>query len=655
MQRKELEKIFNHKITVETAEIADETSRERLSQEEKDEQAEFYRKIVGVKKQGRAEIGFSVKTWHDKNNNTYFFVFSNFYVYTSERFIRYLKTDELFNEICSKIKLSENSKKFINFINEIGKVKRSEEYINKEEGEIIIPEILVPKAVVFLRNMAENYNKNILFPAQTCISAEKEFYTLKFEKFCGIIPVGKEYAAVKDSQGNEIAVYNVGNENLEKIKYLAEFERQNKVLKLAVKAAVLKEILESLEMVSAITGFLPKIFMTDERKESDMIQINALHLVLTFSFMIRYWEKEFKKYLPLWKVKTVEGSIEERMKIIKRAKTGYVLIASYNNFETDFLQLKFMSFGNIIYDEALYIENREKFEKKSVYLKSDNKYFLKEGFLWNNFRDIYHLFTTEKSDYPANKKIFESRDIKIGEVVKNIIMDMDSDKKYREFYIKYLKKINRMIFESGDKHTVSQRKLFTIIKRLGQICSHPKILQSDFCYETEKIKALDLFLQKCIDKNLKTVVLSQYDGMLEIFREKFKRKWKKGFVNLKMSFFKRNKIYNRFKIEKNFILFAMRIDFKELAEINCDVIIYYDPPWKDRIKGRAEDDYLLKNIIEINLIVKGTIEEKVLKQKALARNNIVTDIIKSLEKYSDITVKGIKRYDMKEVIELFQL
>ena len=41
-------------------------------------------------------------------------------------------------------------------------------------------------------------------------------------------------------------------EKLEKIKYLAEFEKQNKVLKLAVKTVVLKELLETLGMVSAI-------------------------------------------------------------------------------------------------------------------------------------------------------------------------------------------------------------------------------------------------------------------------------------------------------------------------------------------------------------------------------------------------------------------
>lgn len=951
-------------INVRIAGVTEENSWERLSQEEKDEQTEFYKKIVGEKKQGRAEIGFSVKTWHDKNNGIDFFVFSNFYVYTPERFIRYLKIDELFdtegnpfyevfNEIRQKTKLSENSKNFIDFISGIGKLKKSDEYINREEGEIIIPEILVPKAVVFLRNMAKNYSKNILFPAQTCISAEKEFYTLKFENFCRIIPVGKEYAAVKDNQGNKIAVYNVGDEKLEKIKYLAEFEKQNKVLKLAVKTVVLKELLETLGMVSAIVvgknlkkqiiipkkmrvqlqmkesysgkiwispnfiydgkserfykksiivkdinaeneifteleeklfayGFerankifylaeddaktyefmtkhikavsrfyeinkldglemkefrklvpeiglafrkkivikfsvpgienkdikdifdnisakkkyyqygskglyyiyspdflefeelltglnaepaelkegivereksyfpfikntlksidvkkdisevekniypkfskaeLPlKIFRTYQRQgmnaliklksenfdgvlADDMglgkkVQIIAClytnkkirhHLILTFSFMTRYWENEFKKYLPLWKVKVVEGSFEERMKIIDRAKMGDVLIASYNNFATDFLRFRFMSFGNIIYDEALYIRNREKFAEKAVYLRSDNKYCLTGGFSWDNFGDIYHLFALAKPGYLGNRKIFENRYIKIGEAeseerkntllslvepyiihrkrirvkddlprltVKNIIMDMDQDKRYRKLYIKYLRKINRMIIENNDEDSISQRKLFAMVKRLGQICSHPRILQTDFYYRTEKMKALDLFLQKCIDEDLKTVVLTQYDSMLEIFREKFKRKWKNGFVNLKMSSSERNNIYNYFKTEKDFILFAGRIDFEELTATDYDVIIYYDPPWKDKINKRIENDYLLKNIIEINLIIRGTMEEKVLKQRALARNDIVTDMVKSLEKYSDINLKGRKRYGRNEVMELFQL
>ena len=927
-------------INIKIAGITEESSMEKFSEEEKLEQEKFYKKIINSEGSGKGEIGFNVRVKPVENRDYFLFVLSNFYVYTQENFIKYIKIEELFNGrgvpfykttygSYQTIKFTEETKKFIDFISGIGKLKKSRDYINKKTGEITIPEVLLEKAVIFIKNMSKNYSKDIFFPTETHISTRKEFYILQFRGFLKIIPVGEHYAAVKEEMGNKTAIFYLGNEKIEKIKYLADFERAEKKLKLSADSVALKEILESLEEISTVsvgeslkrqiivpkkmsvelkvkesyTGklwIIPQFiydgnsneicrkrivlkninqerkilneleeklyfygferindmfcigseeekiyeFMTKHIekikelytviKEDDLenkeyrklvpqleiifkenilikfsipgidnreipyilknilrkkkyhylsakgmydicsvellefeelltglnVQVSEIregivereksyfpfikktltsmqvrkeileiakkinpriprldpvfkilrpyqrkganslirfrtenlngvladdtglgkkiqlitylyvykkqkqNLILTFSFLMRYWENEIKKYMPSRKVKIVTGTLEERMKIIDKSKVGDILIGSYTTFAADFSRYKYIKFANIIFDEALYVKNRDMLLENSLKLKGESRFCLTGGFSWDDLYNIHYLFGLIKPGYLGSRRFFEERYIKVKDeeknerkdmflslvnpyiihrkkvrvenelpalTVKNLIIDMDQNKEYRKLYIKYLRKLNKIIIENDDIKTISRKRVFTILKRLAQICSHPKICKKDFYFRTEKIQATELFLKKCSDENLKTIVVTQYDAVLKLFRERFSRKWRSEFLDLKTEITEREYIYSMFNDEKDLIIFASRIDFKELSIADYDVIIYYDPPWKERLEDRIHNDKFGKNILEINLLLRGTLEEKILKEKFLKNSSIVMEIVNSLE------------------------
>lgn len=402
-------------------------------------------------------------------------------------------------------------------------------------------------------------------------------------------------------------------------------------------------------------------------------------LIITPSYMVRYWELEFKKYIPGFKVRVISGSFEQRIRLLERLRLDEVLVTSYENLITDSLKYEHMYFDNIIYDDPFVVENKTDFLEKSRRLKCETSFCIISGFLWENLVEIYYIFKLIKPEYfgsienfqekyinltkEEGKKraslflsmvkpylIYRTREKVIEELpevtVKNLILDMDESERYRKLYMEYLNRVNNLLL--GTNKYVSQKKVIGLITRISQICSHPKILNETFYMETEKIRALSGVLKESSRERKKIVIVSQYAEMIKIFKEKFDLFYIAEYLTPDINNKKREEIIKEFnKKESRMIVFAGNLSLEELKQLDFDTIVYYDPPWKELLGDKLEYNSS-KKIIEINLIIKGTVEEKVFNMKGLKKNSVIMQLF-GLENIENKLLTGF------EMIELLQL
>lgn len=407
------------------------------------------------------------------------------------------------------------------------------------------------------------------------------------------------------------------------------------------------------------------------------------NLLIVPSYMIKYWEYEFKKYAPGIRTKLIYGEVETRAKNLERAKSDEILITSYDLFSEDYGKYEYMAFDSVIYDEPHLAADKDKFLQMAKALHGESYFCLTSGFSWKNLMEIHYLFELIRSGYLGTRERFKRKyiDIKPEEkknkfelfsslvkpyliyrkrnriisdlpniVTQDLFIDISYDEKYKILYINYLQKLNRLLLSGDEKEKISLKRVHTLITRLGQICSHSGMVTGDFSIKCEKINGLTDILKISKIENKKNVVATQYGKMIDIFKDKYNKKFKSLFITKETNENDRRKIYEEYReARKNITLFVYRPTYEELQELEFDVLIHYDPAWKDIVTGGdLRKRIYAKKITEINMVLKGTMEEKIYNLKKLLKNKLVTDLI-YFEGNSHI------EYTREKFMELLQL
>ncbi len=381
-------------------------------------------------------------------------------------------------------------------------------------------------------------------------------------------------------------------------------------------------------------------------------------MIIVPSYRIRYWEMEFKRCAPDYKVRLVSGYFDSRMRTIDRFKPEETIVTSYEAFMDDHEKYAYMKFDTIICDNPFVVKNRIKFLESIKNINRETCFCLAGGFLNRDFMGMHYLFELVRPGYLGNRELFESKyvKIKLSEKEKKIpvleslikpfiirrrrkkVIDeipsiktenllIDIYGKERDVYTGYLKKINIMTL-FGDQHErISSKRMAVLVRRLIQVCSHPKMGKRNFSIECEKMKALSDIVRESIREKRRTVVVTQYDKMLDIFEEKFGLIYRCSYITPETDLQERKEICENFNKEERSLLFASRVEFKDMLDLNYDNIIYYDPSWKEIKEGAIKNGFLDRKVIEVNLLLKGTFEEKIFDKKPLFKNKIVSSIM----------------------------
>jgi SNF2 family DNA or RNA helicase len=200
-----------------------------------------------------------------------------------------------------------------------------------------------------------------------------------------------------------------------------------------------------------------------------------------------------------------------------------------------------------------------------------------------------------------------------------MLTDMTDEQ--RKVYLSYMNEARSDLFGQISENGIekSRMKILAALTRLRQICCHPSTFLSNYKGGSGKLDLLIQQLNNAIANGHRTIVFSQFTGMLEIIRKEIEDKDIK-FYYLDGS----TPPKERLEMAKEFnegngqlFLISLKAGGTGLNLTGADTVIHYDPWWNPAVEEQATDRaYRIgqtNDVYVLKLLTRGTIEEKIYK------------------------------------------
>ncbi len=399
---------------------------------------------------------------------------------------------------------------------------------------------------------------------------------------------------------------------------------------------------KTLQAICYITG-------KKQRQEEEHNQF----LIVCPSSIIYNWMDEINNFAPDLKCQVVAGNPNERYHMIENSGEYDILITSYPLIRRDVQYYKKTVFNTIFLDEAQFIKNAASLNAQCVkQLKADHRFALTGTPIENSLSELWSLFDyimpnflmthsrftvryekpiingDEKAVSDLNSRI---RPFILRRMKKDVLNDLpdkleekmltDMTDEQRKVYLAYMNELKTDIFGEIQENGLekSRIKILAALTRLRQICCHPSTFLSNYKGGSGK---LDLLLQQitnAIANGHRTIVFSQFTGMLDIIKQEFEAK--------EIEFFyldgatppkERLEMAKEFNDGKGQVfLISLKAGGTGLNLIGADTVIHYDPWWNPAVEEQATDRaYRIgqtNDVYVLKLLTRGTIEEKIYK------------------------------------------
>jgi len=415
----------------------------------------------------------------------------------------------------------------------------------------------------------------------------------------------------------------------------------------------------------------------------------SLSLVICPTSLTYNWKEEFSKFNKDIRAVVIDGTPEQRKKIMTQSKDYDVVITSYGLLQKDIEEYKKINFSYAILDEAQHIKNPETRNAKSVkMISADHRLILTGTPIENSIEELWSLFDFLmpglfgshnrfverylRQATPSDKKNTKLETLRkkvspfmIRRMKKDVLSDLPpiseivyhcqlSDTQ-RELYNSYANSAREELCKLVDKDGFRkvQIHILATLTRLKQICCHPAIFAKENVEKGDSAKYDMLFelFGSLIEGNHKTVVFSQYTRMLNIIKEDLKQRGIR-FAYLDGSTKNRLDVVNKFNDDKTIPIFlvSLKAGGSGLNLVGADTVIHYDMWWNPAVENQATDRVHRigqKNMVSsYKLVTLGTIEEKIVQLQ-----NSKKELVKQIVSSDDET---IAKLTWKEVLGLLQ-
>jgi SNF2 family DNA or RNA helicase len=397
------------------------------------------------------------------------------------------------------------------------------------------------------------------------------------------------------------------------------------------------------------------------------------------------WKEECTKFNSRLKVLLVDGSPQQRKKLIDKAGDYDVVITSYHLMQKDIEHYTGREFFYLILDEAQHIKNRTTRNAKSVkMIQAKHRLILTGTPIENSLEELWSLFDflmpgllgtfdrfVEKYVRAApqsqplealRRKVgpFILRRMKVDVLqelppVSQIVYHCQLSDLQQELYHAYAKsareELQRLVEKEGFERV--QIHVLATLTRLKQICCHPAIFAKEAAEIGDSAK-YDLFLellQNLAENGRKSVVFSQYARMLSIMRDDLE-KMGMQFCYLDGSTKHRLDVVKRFNSDPKISVFlvSLKAGGAGLNLTGADTVIHYDLWWNPAVENQATDRVhrigQKASVSAYKLVTLGSIEEKIVALQNRKRN-LVTQVIQCDE-------EAVSKLTWEEVLELLQ-
>jgi len=357
-----------------------------------------------------------------------------------------------------------------------------------------------------------------------------------------------------------------------------------------------------------------------------------------------------------------------------------IILTSYHTLRSDIELFRRVSYRYVILDEAQYIKNSKSQLFKAVkLLKAEHRLsltgtpienntfelwsqmdFLNTGLLGNinKFKKEYAKQIESESN---EKKLNKLRQTvypfilrrKKEDVAKElpekseIILYSEMDNKQRNLYSElnnyYREKVSMKLKKDGIER--SAMVILSALLRLRQVALFPRLINEKYSkIKSCKFEQLKETVNEILDENHKILIFSQFVECLKIIKNYFKSKVEISYIDGSVSAAKRKIQIERFNNDDRVKLFLLSLKAGGTG-INltaADYVVLYDPWWNPAVESQAVDRTHRigqdKKVIAYRMIVRDTIEEKILKlqeKKKKLVNELITEdagLFKSLRR-----------------------
>lgn len=389
-------------------------------------------------------------------------------------------------------------------------------------------------------------------------------------------------------------------------------------------------------------------------------------LIISPASLIYNWQEEFHRFAPSLNTLVVNGTQQVRSELLADYEKYDVVITSYDLLKRDIGEYEGKQFLYQVIDEAQYIKNHTTIVAKAVKcIQSTTKYaltgtpienrlselwsifdYLMPGFLYSYdaFRKSLEVPIAKNKEEEASKRLkrmvapFILRRLK-QDVLKDLPDKLEEiqyagfEEKQRRVYDAQVVHMKGMLTgKSGEEFARDKIQILAELTKLRQICCDPSLLYDNFDGESAKrIACVDL-VKRAIEGEHRVLIFSQFTSMLELLEEDMKKEGIPFYVITGAT-----KKEDRVRLVKQFnegdvpvFFISLKAGGTGLNLVGADTVIHYDPWWNQAVQNQATDRAHRigqKKVVTVyKLIVKGTIEEKIVKLQE-AKKNLADEIL----------------------------
>jgi SNF2 family DNA or RNA helicase len=379
-------------------------------------------------------------------------------------------------------------------------------------------------------------------------------------------------------------------------------------------------------------------------------------LVIAPTSVVSNWQAELDKFttgLNSIILSELGAQNDKRKELISSLKPGDILLCSYGLLQTQIDLLKEVEFSMVILDESQAIKNPlTKRAQAAKLLKADFRLVLSGTPIENNLTELWSQFDFINPGLLSSLKNFQGKFANAIEVNKDKVAQASLKQLIQPYILRRIKnevlqdlppKIEQTIriefdpdeaafyevlrqkaiekLENSQEDNIGKRKLQILaeMSKLRRACCHPSLVDAPGEYLGSKNKEF-LELVTNLKSNIhKALVFSQYTSYLKLLAQsldlmELNYLYLDGSTPAK----KRKELVKEFQTgNADLFLLSLKAGGSGLNLTEADYVIHLDPWWNPAVEDQATDRAHRigqnKTVNVYRLIMKSTIEEKILK------------------------------------------
>lgn len=383
----------------------------------------------------------------------------------------------------------------------------------------------------------------------------------------------------------------------------------------------------------------------------DSLQSQKPSLVICPSSLIYNWEDEVHKFSDTLKVTCITGNQDNRKSVITLMDYG-LYVTSYDYMRRDYELYDQIEFEYVILDEAQYIKNQKTQNAKSVKsLNAKHKLALTGTPIENSLAELWSIFDFLMPQYLFNYHYFQNqyetdivkrKDENKTKQLKRLVtpfilrrnkkdvlkelpdkieqnMLLSFNEEEEKLYVANLAKVNEELQQLYDIEGSDKMQILKMLTRLRQICLEPRMVYDNIEYPSSKLKACLELLKTFKENNQKVLLFSSFTKVLDYIGDEC-HKAGISYYMLTGSTKKeeRRELVSHFQKDKTTVfLISLKAGGTGLNLTAAEAVIHFDPWWNVSAQNQATDRaYRIgqnKNVQVFNLVMKDSIEEKILR------------------------------------------